>query len=157
MATKRSNAPKRAIKRRVCRLNHNMGTSPVDVVIHTLSRKETLVRTIYDVSVRAAGAAVSEIWEVLLDKRPKAVQVATAANATGGEGDIGDIPIEEILRLRGGNGKGSDIGDDGFERIYRDVKSQRKFDASDTYVFSDDASAATLNVQGLIITFWKET
>ena len=154
---RRTNVPKRAIKRRIARINHNMTTSVVEVVIHTASRKETLVRTILQLVARDTSGSASTLWEGMLDKRPNAIQVSDAVNAAGAEGDIGDVPQEELFRFRGSIGRGDDTAADPANVIFRDLKSQRKFNADDTLVWSDDASGAVSNLQGLIVTFWKET
>ena len=146
--------PKRKIKRRIFAVSHNLGSSVGDVIMLTLSRDETLIRTIIDLTFVNFGNAGGQ-FEFLLDRHPLGVNVAPVPVIAEAVRD--DVSLNEVYRFKSNITKGDDTGDDGAVHLYRDIKSQRLFHESDLYNYADLASAASqIRVDGVIVTFWKQ-
>jgi len=154
----RSSGPKRVVRRRVARVSHGISASSGELTLHTSTVKETLIRTIIDLSVKSLANAADAEWEAVIGKWPQNVQTIPQANASGTEGDIGDVPLDELIRFRGELDGGDNTGPLQVRDIYRDVKAQRKYDAGDVMKLEDDAETVSLLViDGIIVTFWKQT
>lgn len=145
-----ANSTKRYVERSSSVISHNMAASVTNSILHNVSERETLVRTILDLDIHSVNGGSKGAYAIELSVEPSGVAVHSPAN---GESLGNSIPKEVIWQKNGNFG-----ATDQRERILIDLKSMRKLNAGDELVFRDiAANASSINVTGNVTIFLKQT
>ncbi len=155
MSTQRARAPKRPVLRVRNVIDDTVTTTQSDLILHTATDPETLVRMIIKltmilIDVTQVIREYHIVWQLApggnLITNPTTSQVLDA-----------DAPMTLLTEEAGGQNTETAVGSNPVEQIIADLKSMRKLKPGDTIVMSHISNVASaFTVKGIITLFFKQ-